>query len=769
MPSLLRNIPFVTGPFFLVLAEATAPTTLYIAFRGLTDSEDERVLTAAGMATRETLLVADPRWGVTRSDAQGNRIREARVHKGYHLMLHKSGAAAELLSLVSKLNVTHPTVTDVVLTGHGVGGALATLATDQLCSARARQAVPANLQMSLFTQGKPYVGDSAWAQAFVAHRFSGCLRTIHRDVLAYGREVADLYTHLPDSTHLPNSVSSTVSTGEWEHEESGRGFACVGDQNSIAGYADMLGLSSSSIDEALQSRLSSLGGISLGVAAHQMGFCHTVSTYADRLLEASVGDGRRALHESQTCPADVGVPVELRGLALCGASQRARLEACRFCTSACLSTPTEMIIEMLAQTGLYVGLSLLLSMLAGMAWLDGSRRSAGADLATRLANGPRHGLWLLFVWLVHEWQVYKTMLPEFRILSPLCFADVPGTEPKEVLDMPPTLVRMGFRARVKSTKHEPLAATASVRPHAAGEFRPVRTNSEESTVESIAGELRSLRTDSEVSAVHEDQASLAPKSLNTSKERPAVTMPRCSALLESREHACGALLEGEVPLEPNSVATSGTAPPSPPPSPPTALRKRSSLRESSSKLVRETSLKALRETSSKIAAVVRVPSSLSEASVFERGKRKASKFHKGIRRAHSQRVSAAKVKAVTLRDLFVRDLTSDSSALLPLLLQLEHHANASVQPHAAGEFRSLRTNSEASTVPESQSSLAPKSQNTSKERSEKLPPPQPPAVGAESSCVTPELLMLLHLQRDLRLRSCRWPGTPTLEAPVARP
>jgi hypothetical protein len=159
-------------------------------------------------------------------------------------------------------------------------------------------------------------------------------------------------------------------------------------------------------------------------------------------------------------------------------------------------------------------------------------------------------------------------------------------------------------------------------------------------------------------------------------------------------------------------------------------------------------LKALRETSSKIAAVVRVPSSLSEASVFERGKRKASKFHKGIRRAHSQRVSAAKVKAVTLRDLFVRDLTSDSSALLPLLLQLEHHANASVQPHAAGEFRSLRTNSEASTVPESQSSLAPKSQNTSKERSEKLPPPQPPAVGAESSCVTPELLMLLHLQRD---------------------
>jgi hypothetical protein len=406
MPSLLRNIPFVTGPFFLVLAEATAPTTLYIAFRGLTDSEDERVLTAAGMATRETLLVADPRWGVTRSDAQGNRIREARVHKGYHLMLHKSGAAAELLSLVSKLNVTHPTVTDVVLTGHGVGGALATLATDQLCSARARQAVPANLQMSLFTQVSvfsPLLSPHAcqppsltiqlnplsrgwrrasrmWAiqhghrhaaakchlacfaapgltsrvrscswfcalrraalrQAFVAHRFSGCLRTIHRDVLAYGREVADLYTHLPDSTHLPNSVSSTVSTGEWEHEASGRGFACVGDQNSIAGYADMLGLSSSSIDEALQSRLSSLGGISvrvaaplpwdsiismqpfdlhpscatqLGVAAHQMGFCHTVSTYADRLLEASVGDGRRALHESQTCPADVGVPVELR-------------------------------------------------------------------------------------------------------------------------------------------------------------------------------------------------------------------------------------------------------------------------------------------------------------------------------------------------------------------------------------------------------------------------------------------------------------------------
>jgi hypothetical protein len=97
------------------------------------------------------------------------------VHSGFHYQLHHGGVGGEILDEVCKLKNTYPSFS-IFVTGHSLGGALATLFSYEL-SVR----LPTdNIQLINF--GSPRVGDAIFQKNFDSKVNLFCLRvTNHRD------------------------------------------------------------------------------------------------------------------------------------------------------------------------------------------------------------------------------------------------------------------------------------------------------------------------------------------------------------------------------------------------------------------------------------------------------------------------------------------------------------------------------------------------------------------------------------------------------------
>lgn len=85
-----------------------------------------------------------------------------RIHEGFHEAYYRGGVAFELESMLADIAITEPD-TEIYLTGHSLGGALATILAWRL----ARLAlVPESVPIHVLTFGAPRVGDFTFARLF---------------------------------------------------------------------------------------------------------------------------------------------------------------------------------------------------------------------------------------------------------------------------------------------------------------------------------------------------------------------------------------------------------------------------------------------------------------------------------------------------------------------------------------------------------------------------------------------------------------------------
>ena len=198
-----------------VLTGMSPDGTLVIAFRGtVTYNEWQH-----NYRTKQKLVDA------------GDDVSDVRVHQGF-FELYTLLAKGLWEDMIPDNIATSPDISQVIITGHSLGGALATLSLANLLELSTEGSLPSNHFMnrkdtvvSLVTFGQPRVGNDAFRSEFLANKYAVSatvydFRSVNKAdpvprIPLYSNDVNFFrpYWHLPQQIWYPNSYACSAPCG----------------------------------------------------------------------------------------------------------------------------------------------------------------------------------------------------------------------------------------------------------------------------------------------------------------------------------------------------------------------------------------------------------------------------------------------------------------------------------------------------------------------------------------------------------------------------
>lgn len=145
-------------------------------------------------------------WKLVRYD----KCKTCRVQRDFHVA--EQSVIKDIINHVQALKIKFPSYA-VIVTGHSLGAALATLTALDFVSS---QITP----VRLFTFGSPRIGNAAFANYSSSMILDRYRHTHHRDVVPHV-PMRELFTHL---------------SGEWYEDDAGHLHACTGHEDPHCSY-----------------------------------------------------------------------------------------------------------------------------------------------------------------------------------------------------------------------------------------------------------------------------------------------------------------------------------------------------------------------------------------------------------------------------------------------------------------------------------------------------------------------------------------------------